>query len=114
MDTIEPFELIELDPNITGIERAKIIAASMNRDGMAVFVQWNQQGIPYCPICHEKIDKKGECPCGVNKRPDPSLDGYIQCCNTDVKSFREEAERAKKRYEERKRREAELAAQKNK
>lgn len=83
-----------------GLEQAKERAALLNAQGRKVYIYWDEVGIPRCPICHKAIDKKGKCYCGVEKFPDEMLTSYLACCNTDVDSFRKEADRARKRYEE--------------
>lgn len=83
-----------------GLKTAKEIAVELNGQGKRVYLYWDEVGRPRCPICHTVIDKKGECYCGVEKFPDESLAGYLCCCNNDFDSFRKEAEAARKRYEQ--------------
>lgn len=86
---------------------AKFRAAGYIERGESVYVHWNASGIPICPICNNKVDKNGKCPCGVPKKPDDKMKGYKQCAEMDFERFKAEAERANKRYEEKKRKEAE-------
>lgn len=89
-------------------ERAREAAKVMNEKGKMVYIQWID-GVPTCPNCFEKIGKTGDCPCGVKKHPDPDLKDYLQCFDMDFDSFKKEAERANKRYDEKKKKEAEQA-----
>ena len=90
----------------TGIERAKIRAKLLREKGQKVYIHWTEEGVPTCPICSQRIDKNGNCPCGAEKHSDPAIKQYIKCFDMDFESFKKEAERANKRYEAKRKKEA--------